>query len=193
MTAEDDALTRRIGAIVTRARLRRGLNQAAFARAAEVDVRTVRGLESGDKWPWDANRTKIEQALGFAVGALELWRENPHELAKFEQTLTDRDDTGEDGPTVDVSFPTAKVNTNFHDALGQLRAANIAVAAERLALLPAEDIARVQALIDELGRARFPDWDDQGDYDLAWGRRAKLGPLAPEDEEAVFDSLKDVQ
>ncbi|MEU3011109.1 helix-turn-helix domain-containing protein [Nocardia asteroides] len=193
MTAEDDALMHRIGAAVTLARLQRGLNQAAFARAADVDVRTVRGLESGDKWPWDANRTKIELALGVATGSLELWRDNPDELAKFEDSIGQSADTDTDGPAMDVQPSTGRVGVGSGGALGQLRAANIAVAAERLALLPAEDIAQVQALIDELGRARYSDWDDQGDYDLAWGRRAKLGRLAPDEEDALFESMKDVQ
>ncbi len=83
-----------------------------------------------------------------------------------------------------------QVQASFGGPLEQLRAANIAVAADRLARLPAEDIARVQNLIDELGRARFPDWDDRdGDYDLAWNRRARLAPPTTDAERAAFDAL----
>lgn len=171
-----------------RVRQDRHLSANAFARLAGVNIRTLSNLESAETWPWESNRNKFEKALGWELGTLERLRTDTRLSLDELMGKEDPEAAAEPEPSIRQAGSAA-----FTDALGQLRAANIAVAAERMALLPAEDIARVQALIDELGRARFPDWDDQGDYDLAWGRRAKLGRLAPEEEDALFESMKDVQ
>lgn len=190
---------RQIGDLVRRERTHVPMSQAELARAADVDVRAVRGLENGTRWPWDSSRAKIERALNLGVGTLEQWRDHPEAMVEYVEAkrCPERyDDEERDGGVhlraSGSGTAVVQVSASSTNALDQLRAANIAVAAERMAKLPAEDIARVQALIDELGRARFSDWDDDDDYALAWGRRAILRPLAPADEQAVLDSLKDV-
>lgn len=178
-----------IGMLIRRRREQARISITGLARTAGVNFRTLKSLENGETRPWDATAAKIEKALGWQPGALELLRESDSLLERVikdpDSLLADQGAGAEDSrPAVAAAFS--------GDALDQLRNANIAVAAQRMARLPAEDIARVQNLIDELGRARFPDWDDDGDYTLAWGRRAILRPLAPTDEQAVLDSLKDV-
>ncbi|MFC4124875.1 helix-turn-helix domain-containing protein [Nocardia rhizosphaerae] len=193
--AADDAARRRaIGAAIQQERLSRHLSANAFARLAGVNIRTVSNLESAETWPWEANRTKIEAALGWEQGILDRWRTDPSiDLSQIAARIGSAREGSSSGRKPRSDAPLVQVKADFATgALGQLRAANIAFAAERLTLLPAEDIAKVQQFIDALGRARFSDWDDQGDYDLAWNRRAKLAPLSPTDEEAVLDSLDDV-
>lgn len=194
MTADTKDHMRQIGELVIRERTQLGLTQAGLARAAEVDVRAVRGLENGTRWPWDTTRTKIERALGLGLGMLEQWRADPAALA-------DHPSLAEGVPAAELSRagrrvderPVVQVQATFGGVREQLRAANIGAVAERMTRLPAEDIARVQDLVDELGRARFADWDDDdAAYDLAWNRRAKLAPLSAADEQAVIDSLDDI-
>ncbi|MEV4155461.1 helix-turn-helix transcriptional regulator [Nocardia salmonicida] len=199
MTEDDAAVRKRIGAIVQRRRADLQLSANGLARKAGVNIRTLSNLESGDSWPWESNRSKIEQALGLASGFLEQLRTDPVRIDGVEESLQNQDrDRGwiakpEGGRRFLHQFNSAPNLQSRGGASEQLRAANVAAAAERLALLPAEDIARVQDLIDELGRARFADWNDNdADYELAWNRRAKLAPLSAADEQEVIDSLDDV-
>lgn len=200
MTERDDVATqRRVGAIVQRRRLDLELSAAGLARKAGVNIRTLANLETGESWPRQTSRAKLERALGFPLGALEFLAESPGqglllearaEKNGWDQALlalpiseTSRKDSATGGPIA---------QTRGDDVKQQLRAANIAVAADRMNRLPAEDIARVQDLIDELGRARFSDWDDsEDDYALAWNRRAKLTRPTEEEAQAVLDSLDD--
>ncbi|MGW5259609.1 helix-turn-helix transcriptional regulator [Microbispora sp. NPDC004025] len=48
-----------------------GLTQQQLATRADVDIKTIYNLESGERWPQARNRFKIEQALGWAPGALD--------------------------------------------------------------------------------------------------------------------------
>lgn len=71
-----------VGTCVAERRVELGLSQAALAKAASVDAKTLRSLERGERWPQDANRAKIERALGWRPGALEILyeEETPLEL-----------------------------------------------------------------------------------------------------------------
>lgn len=68
------AWTERVGCELVRERTRQGLSAAALARVAQVDYKTIRTLESGDRWPHDLTRNKIEVALGLALGTIQGWR-----------------------------------------------------------------------------------------------------------------------
>lgn len=48
----------------------RGLTAAAVAKDAEVDVKTVRALIAGSRWPTAAVRTRVELALDWPTGEL---------------------------------------------------------------------------------------------------------------------------
>lgn len=175
-TADADAsAAQKIGLLVEFERRERGMSRSELARAVEVDLRTITSIEKGRKWPRDTTQAKIEGALGWRPGTMEYWRSHPGAIGNPPPI----------GQDATVHVPIARVDANFTGALEQLRAANIAVVAERMARLPAEDIARVQDLVDELGRARFPDWDDDAGYDLAWNRRSRL--TAEEEDEAIYD------
>ena len=56
-------------------RLELGLSAADLARTAEVDPKTLRSLERGEKWPWPVKRAAIEQALRWPAGALDALRD----------------------------------------------------------------------------------------------------------------------
>ena len=60
-----------VGDLVRARRVDLQLDQAALAKAANVDVKTIRSLEKGERWPRDVNRSKIEVALGWAAGSLD--------------------------------------------------------------------------------------------------------------------------
>lgn len=192
MTHDDEAIQRRIGALVQGQREARRLSATGFARAAGVNFRTLKDLEAGESRPWPQTAAKIEEALRWKPGSLELLREQPDEL-----------DAAEADPTILLQRVDATVHAPAAAAVADvptrgaslLREALITIVTERMSALPTEDLHRVTEMVDEIGRERYSDWDDrwQGDYDLAWGRRAKLRPLAPADEQAVLDSLDDVE
>ncbi|MGY1946657.1 helix-turn-helix domain-containing protein [Nocardia asiatica] len=54
-----------------------GMDQARLAERAEVDPKTVRSLEKGERWPREASRSKIEDALGLPSGTLNRWKARP--------------------------------------------------------------------------------------------------------------------
>ena len=60
-----------VGRLVNERRRELALSSAALADLANVDAKTLRSLERGQRWPQDANRAKIEQALGWIPGALD--------------------------------------------------------------------------------------------------------------------------
>ncbi|PZG49830.1 hypothetical protein C1I98_10970 [Spongiactinospora gelatinilytica] len=47
-----------------------GLTQQQLASVAEIDVKTIFNLESGERWPHARTRARIEAALGWAAGTL---------------------------------------------------------------------------------------------------------------------------
>jgi hypothetical protein len=60
-----------VGRLVAQRRADRQLDQIGLARAAHVDAKTVRSLESGTRWPRDSTRTRIEHALAWDPGSIE--------------------------------------------------------------------------------------------------------------------------
>ncbi|AZI62758.1 helix-turn-helix domain-containing protein [Rhodococcus qingshengii] len=68
--SDEDKKRIRVGDAVRDRRLRLRMDQADLAKEAEVDVKTVRSLEKGERWPRDSSRTKIEAALGWVPGTL---------------------------------------------------------------------------------------------------------------------------
>ncbi|WP_280393179.1 helix-turn-helix domain-containing protein [Nocardia wallacei] len=85
-TDEKDPL-QAVGAIVSAFRLNLGLSPAALARTAGVDVKTIRSLESGDRWPQDTTRHKLEVALHIEPGTIERWRDDPEARAQADDML----------------------------------------------------------------------------------------------------------
>lgn len=60
-----------VGKLVKERRLQLKMSTPELARVAGVDPKTVRALESGERWPQDTSRAKIEKALGWAAGSLD--------------------------------------------------------------------------------------------------------------------------
>ncbi|UKA69535.1 hypothetical protein [Arthrobacter sp. FW306-06-A] len=47
------------------------LAQQPFAKHAEVDLKTLRSLEKGERAPWDTTQSKVEKALGWRQGVIK--------------------------------------------------------------------------------------------------------------------------
>ena len=65
---------RRAGLAAAARRGDMGMTQQQLADAAEADVKTIRDMERGRRWPIATNRAKIEAALGWPSGELERLR-----------------------------------------------------------------------------------------------------------------------
>lgn len=65
----------RAGSLVAHRRFELGMSASALAKLAEVDAKTLRSLERGERWPQDVSRAKIEAALGWVAGALDALRD----------------------------------------------------------------------------------------------------------------------
>ncbi|UXE05012.1 immunity repressor [Gordonia phage Lton] len=72
MTTRDVA---EVGKIVASRRAELKMSAAELASAAEVDPKTLRSLERGERWPRDTSLRKIEEALGWIPGALDTVRQ----------------------------------------------------------------------------------------------------------------------
>lgn len=59
-----------VGELVAAIRQTRQLSPTELARRAEVDVKTVRSLENGTRWPQDVTRVKLERVLGLGPGVI---------------------------------------------------------------------------------------------------------------------------
>ncbi|GAB3211255.1 helix-turn-helix domain-containing protein [Nocardia tengchongensis] len=71
MTEATQPPYRRVGREVELRRAFLEIDQAALAREAMVDAKTVRGLERGERWPRTTSRAKIERALKWPTGRLD--------------------------------------------------------------------------------------------------------------------------
>jgi len=60
-----------IGQLVQKGRLAMDLAQQPFAKAAGVDLKTLRSLEKGERAPWDTTQAKVEKALGWRQGVIK--------------------------------------------------------------------------------------------------------------------------
>ena len=47
------------------------LAQQPFAKHVEVDLKTLRSLEKGERAPWDTTQSKVEKALGWRQGVIK--------------------------------------------------------------------------------------------------------------------------
>src|SRR5579875_3026864 len=59
-----------VGEMVANRRAELGKDRAELARIAEVDNKTLASLESGQRWPRDRSRARIEQALRWRPGSI---------------------------------------------------------------------------------------------------------------------------
>ena len=67
MARDEDAARREVVLAMSRMEL----GPTDLARKSGVDVKTVRSLLNGDRWPQQAKRSKIERTLGLPANALE--------------------------------------------------------------------------------------------------------------------------
>lgn len=58
-----------------------GYTRQSLSKLAGVDPKTLRSLERGERWPWDESRKKIEAALQWEPGFLDVLREREGALA----------------------------------------------------------------------------------------------------------------
>ena len=68
-----------VGELMGAIRAERKLSPAELARRADVDVKTVRNLENGSRWPQDVTRAKLEKALGVTPGLIRNLLDRPEE------------------------------------------------------------------------------------------------------------------
>jgi len=59
-----------IGQLVKDGRLAMDYAQQPFAKHAEVDLKTLRTLEKGERAPWDTTLNKVEKALNWRQGSI---------------------------------------------------------------------------------------------------------------------------
>lgn len=59
-----------VAAAVDRALAGRGWSDLELADRADVDIKTVRSVLTGDRWPTRPTRTKLEDALGWERGSI---------------------------------------------------------------------------------------------------------------------------
>jgi transcriptional regulator with XRE-family HTH domain len=72
VTENNERAIKLIGALVKDARVDRGLSQRQFAEIAGVDYKTLGSFERGQRTPRDVSLAKIEAALGWRKGSIEL-------------------------------------------------------------------------------------------------------------------------
>lgn len=63
------------------------LAQQPFAKHAEVDLKTLRSLEKGERAPWDTTQSKVEKALGWRQGVIKEVLDH-HEIIPAESITT---------------------------------------------------------------------------------------------------------
>lgn len=59
------------GEVVSARRRQIGADVAELARQAQVDVKTIRSLEAGERMPRDSTKAKIERALNWSPGSID--------------------------------------------------------------------------------------------------------------------------
>ncbi|QRY48097.1 helix-turn-helix transcriptional regulator [Mycolicibacterium boenickei] len=84
MTNTDDL---HVGQLVRDIRLFRGWTPQALAEKAQVDVKTIRTLESGQRWPQDTTQRKIEHALQVPAGTIGIARLDHEFRGRFFKLL----------------------------------------------------------------------------------------------------------
>lgn len=67
---------RELGALLSAVRAARRMSPTELSRRARVDVKTIRSLEIGTRWPQDVTRAKLEAALGMAAGSIRHLRDD---------------------------------------------------------------------------------------------------------------------
>lgn len=76
-----------VGELMAAMRAERKLSPAELARRADVDVKTVRNLENGTRWPQDVTRAKLEKALGVRPGLIRDLLDGREERARVRNAL----------------------------------------------------------------------------------------------------------
>lgn len=174
MTADDSDVLRHVGALVEACR--QGRPAADVAKEAGVNVKTLRALEQGQSWPWAASQQRIERALGLDKGTLELWRRDERARDLAWESIRSPSERRSAPPAPAVPAETPAVEGIPGQEL--VRLGYVALIHERLRALPAEDVAEMWELVNQLGQRRFADWDQRfsegGSADLAWSRRPVL-------------------
>lgn len=66
----DDDTRQQVGELLKALRVWRGMTPGQLAANAGVDVKTVRSLENGRRWPQDLTRSKLEHVLGVQNGMI---------------------------------------------------------------------------------------------------------------------------
>ncbi|OCB15128.1 helix-turn-helix domain-containing protein [Mycobacterium intracellulare] len=137
---KDESL-RKVGKLAAARRRELQMDQAGLARTADVDPKTVRAFERGERWPRERSRTRIEAALQWSAGSLErikagdipfpirLDREffqsqNPDPAADrvIEEALAESDRRyAERSPAVEKPLPPLSTVRPFHGGIDGLR------------------------------------------------------------------------
>lgn len=84
---DDGASEEQVGALIRAIRVYRGWAPQQLADRAKVDVKTVRALEAGARWPQDTTRRKIEDALLIPAGTIDIAKEDRDYLNRFKRLV----------------------------------------------------------------------------------------------------------
>ena len=85
-----------IGQLVKDGRLAMDYAQQPFAKHVEVDLKTLRTLEKGERAPWDTTLSKVEKALNWRQGSIREVLDH-HEIMRPQAITLDymREGSGE--------------------------------------------------------------------------------------------------
>ena len=98
-----------IGRLIKEGRLERDLRQLPFAKAAEVDTKTLASMEKGTRVAWETNQRKVEKALGWRVGSIQEVLDNAADTPKESVTLASMKEGGADASWQDLAAEESRV------------------------------------------------------------------------------------
>ncbi|MET7752288.1 MULTISPECIES: helix-turn-helix transcriptional regulator [Actinomycetes] len=203
---DSQAARLRVGTEVQRRRLDRHMDQADLAGAAGVDRKTLRALEKGTRWPREASRAKIENALNWPAGVLERLLDEALDSADPDEELPSAQATlrpgGSNIPTYVVGHPSRSAfwpkahPIEYSTIIGLLDGArNLYTAMEDIAEGAPGDALTQAARLHKAAMQVVQAWAGGPD---GWNDLASVVPLDLEqaiqrDPNAIFDVLQRIR
>lgn len=168
-----------VGEIIRDMRLRHGDSQLGFAKAAGVDPKTLRALESGTGWPKDHSLAKIEQVLGWGVGSIKSIRDGGEPtLLHDRHTTSDLPESPNQALNHLLKSTSPEAPSEFEKLFkslfqnyvpGRLSASQLQELAdkewvsERLSIFSPDERQSVKDFIDQIGRQNYSNWESMFD------------------------------
>jgi transcriptional regulator with XRE-family HTH domain len=67
--------TAEVGALIRARRLELRISEKRLQAAAKIDTKTLKGMESGERWPQEETRMKVEAELQWMPGSIQALRD----------------------------------------------------------------------------------------------------------------------